>query len=85
MSRRHAPTTGWSLTSYLKVLHSGGMTWEAIYWHVWSACVVMRPTGDNLQTGGGGGGQDMCVDYTVSALDVDRYSLDSDGVVIYSR
>jgi len=40
LSRKHAAIPAWSLTSYLKALHAGGMTWEYIYWHVWSACVV---------------------------------------------
>jgi hypothetical protein len=45
LARRHSPAADWSLTSYLKLLHSGGMTWEAIYWHVWSACAVMSKDG----------------------------------------
>ena len=40
LSRKHSAIPSWSLTSYLKALHAGGMTWEYIYWHVWSACVV---------------------------------------------
>lgn len=38
--RRHTPASDWSLTSYLKLLHSGGMNWESIYWYVWSACAI---------------------------------------------
>ena len=44
--RRHSSISNWSLTAYLKALHAGGMTWEAIYWHVWGGCVVLR-AGDN--------------------------------------
>jgi len=40
--RRHQAIIGWSLTAYLKALHAGGMSWEAIYWHVWGACVVLQ-------------------------------------------
>jgi hypothetical protein len=42
LARRHAAIPSWSLTAYLKALHAGGMSWEAIYWHVWSSCVVFR-------------------------------------------
>jgi hypothetical protein len=28
--------------SYLKTLYAGGMGWDAIYWHVWAACTVLR-------------------------------------------
>ena len=38
--RRHSPAVDWSLTSYLKMLHAGGMNWESIYWYVWAACAV---------------------------------------------
>ena len=38
--RRHYPITAWSLTAYLKSLHAGNMGWDAIYWHVWAACIV---------------------------------------------
>ena len=38
----HFSIPNWSLTSYLKTLHAGGMNWEAIYWHVWAACQVFR-------------------------------------------
>lgn len=41
--RRHSSIPSWSLTSYLKTLHAGGMSWEAIYWHVWAACIVLHP------------------------------------------
>lgn len=40
LTKKHSAIPAWSLTSYLKALHAGGMTWEYIYWHVWSACVV---------------------------------------------
>ena len=40
--RRHYPITSWSLTSYLKALHAGSMAWDAIYWHVWAACIVFK-------------------------------------------
>eukprot|EP01033_Poteriospumella_lacustris_P017978 gene17978-12886_t len=42
LASRHSAIQGWSLTSYLKTLHSGGMGWDAIYWHVWAACIVLR-------------------------------------------
>ena len=78
--RRHTSITGWSLTSYLKTLHTGGMSWEAIYWHVWASCIVMRPT-SNID----GRGRDSSVDFMISALDVDRYSFEERGLLIYSR
>ena len=59
---------GWSLTSYLKSLHSGGMGWDAIYWHVWAACVVFRV--ENVM---------------ISALEVDRYTIEPDGLFIRGR
>jgi hypothetical protein len=40
--QRHASLPIWSLTNHLKALHVHGMTWEAIYWYVWSACVVFQ-------------------------------------------
>ncbi len=42
---RHTPAGDWSLTSYLKLLHAGGMNWESIYWYVWSACAVFQKDG----------------------------------------
>lgn len=39
---RHLSISNWSLTGYLKALHAGGMTWEAIYWHVWAACQIFQ-------------------------------------------
>ena len=39
---RHVSIANWSLTGYLKSLHAGGMTWEAIYWHVWAACQIFQ-------------------------------------------
>lgn len=43
--RRHSPSNDWSLTSYLKLLHAGGMNWESIYWYVWAACAVFSKGG----------------------------------------
>lgn len=40
--RRHQPLPDWSLTSYLKALHTASMSWEAIYWHVYGICTVFR-------------------------------------------
>lgn len=40
--RRHDSIRGWSLTSYLKSLHSANMSWEVIYWHAWAACEVLQ-------------------------------------------
>ena len=40
--KSHDSIRGWSLTAYLKALHAGGMSWEAIYWHAWAACVVLQ-------------------------------------------
>lgn len=89
ITRRHSPTTGWSLTTYLKILHAGGMNWEAIYWHVWAACVVMRPIGYSVtaidKETGSAAGREIVPGYSISGLDVDRYSLQPDGVLIYSR
>eukprot|EP01041_Mallomonas_annulata_P013326 gene13326-28233_t len=63
--RRHQAIPSWSLTGYLKTLHAGGMSWEAIYWHVWAACEVFQ------------GG-----DVMISALDTDRYVVESDGILM---
>jgi hypothetical protein len=119
LASRHSAIVGWSLTSYLKTLHSGGfgrlcvlcfvgcskrilfmrelcewcgqscrashlvmsellacclcacaggMGWDAIYWHVWAACVVFRA--DHVM---------------ISALEVDRYVVEPDGLLIRSR
>ena len=68
LARRHASIPNWSLTSYLKSLHAGGMGWDAIYWHVWAACEVFA-AGDVL----------------VSALEVDRYTVEPDGLLIRAR
>mmetsp|Transcript_3749 Transcript_3749/g.5862 ORF Transcript_3749/g.5862 Transcript_3749/m.5862 type:complete len:925 (+) Transcript_3749:62-2836(+) len=65
LASRHSAIVGWSLTFYLKTLHSGGMGWDAIYWHVWAACVVFRVD-----------------DVMISALEVDRYSVEPDGLLI---
>ncbi len=59
---------GWSLTAYLKALHSGGMGWEAIYWHVWAACNVFRVG-----------------DVVFSLLEVDRFSVEADGLLVLAR
>lgn len=41
--RRHESVPDWSLTNYLKTLHgTGGFSWEQIYWHVWSSCIIIR-------------------------------------------
>ncbi len=68
LASRHSSIVGWSLTSYLKTLHSGGMGWDAIYWHVWAACVVFRVENS-----------------MVSALEADRYTVESDGLLIRGR
>ncbi len=68
LCRRHVPIPGWSLTGYLKALHSGGMSWEAIYWHVWGACQVFQID-----------------DITISALETDKYSIESDGILIHKK
>lgn len=68
LASRHAAIAGWSLTSYLKTLHSGGMGWDAIYWHVWAACIVLKVE-----------------DVLISALEVDRYTVELDGLLIKRR
>ena len=68
LASRHSSIPGWSLTSYLKSLHSGGMGWDAIYWHVWAACVVFRV--ENIM---------------ISTLEVDRYTVEPDGLFIRGR
>ena len=65
---RHVSIASWSLTGYLKSLHAGGMTWEAIYWHVWAACQI-------FQVG----------DYSISALETDKYQIEDDGIVINTK
>ena len=87
--RRHAAIVGWSLTTYLKSLHVTGMSWEAIYWHVWAACIVLRPPSSSHRHGGvktagsaSGIAHNPCM---ISALEVDRYFLDSNEMHIYSR
>jgi hypothetical protein len=65
LASRHASIPNWSLTSYLKTLHAGGMGWEAIYWHVWAACIVLRVD-----------------DVVFSSLEVDRYNVEPDGLLI---
>jgi hypothetical protein len=63
LASRHAAILNWSLTSYLKTLHAGGMAWDSIYWHVWAACIVFKVN-----------------KITISALEVDRYTIESDGL-----
>ncbi len=65
---RHMSIASWSLTGYLKSLHAGGMTWEAIYWHVWAACQIFQ-----------------IKDYSISALETDKYQIEDDGIVISTR
>lgn len=65
---RHTSIPNWSLTSYLKSLHSSGMGWDSIYWHVWAACIVLKVN-----------------DTVISALEVDRYFIDPDGIQILIR
>lgn len=65
MTRQHYPLVAWSLTAYLKTLHAGNMAWEAIYWHVWAACVVFKVS-----------------NFMISALEVDRYTVEADALVI---
>jgi hypothetical protein len=65
LASRHSAITGWSLTSYLKTLHAGGMGWDAIYWHVWAACIILRVN-----------------EVTISALEVDRYTVEPDGLML---
>lgn len=40
--KTHSSIPGWSLTAYLKSLHTAGMNWDAIYWHVWASCQVFQ-------------------------------------------
>jgi hypothetical protein len=47
VTRRHMAVQGWSLTTYLKALHAGGMGWDSIYWHVWAACQIIS-VGDTM-------------------------------------
>jgi hypothetical protein len=68
LARRHSAIIGWSLTAYLKTLHAGGMSWDAIYWHVWAACEVFR-----------------VADVMIDALEVDRYTIEPDGLLIRAR
>lgn len=68
LASRHSAIPGWSLTNYLKTLHAGGMGWDAIYWHVWAACIVFRVE-----------------KIFFSALEVDRYTIENDGLLVHSR
>jgi hypothetical protein len=68
LARLHVPLQSWSLTAYLKALHSGGMGWDAIYWHVWACCEVLQVD-----------------DIVFSVLEVDRYSVQPDGLLVYCR
>lgn len=85
--RKHVSTPSWSLTTYLKSLHGSGMTWGGIYWHVWGACVVLQPTVQNKSNNillKERECQDSD-DHMISASDIDRYSVDSMGISVYSR
>ena len=42
LTKRHSAIPAWSLTTYLKSLHTSGMNWDCIYWHVWASCQVFR-------------------------------------------
>jgi hypothetical protein len=75
--RRHTSIPGWSLTSYLKTLHTV-MSWESIYWHVWATCIILRP---NVR----GKNRTESTDLTISAIEVDRYTLEIDGLLIFRR
>lgn len=75
--RRHTSIPGWSLTSYLKTLHTV-MSWETIYWHVWATCIILRP---NIK----GKNRPESTDLTISAIEVDRYTLEIDGLLILRR
>ena len=80
--KRHSSITGWSLTSYLKTLHCGGMDWESIYWHVWAACIVLKPPkGQIIRIGN----REENDDFVISGLDVDRYSFEDLGLLILDR
>ena len=87
--RRHSAIAGWSLTAYLKNLHVAGMSWEAIYWHVWAACIVMRPSRSSVHHRRSGKGINAAglipSSVMISALEVDRYYLESAELHIYSR
>ena len=91
--RRHTAIMGWSLTAYLKSLHVGGMSWEAIYWHVWAACVVLRPPPPASQqhsvhdrhARAVGVGEGSNASAMISALEVDRYHIDINELHVYSR
>ena len=80
--KRHSSIPGWSLTSYLKTLHCGGMDWESIYWHVWAACIVLQPPKDQIIRRGNREEND---DFVISGLDVDRYSFEDLGLLILDR
>ena len=88
--RRHSAIAGWSLTAYLKNLHVAGMSWEAIYWHVWAACIVMRPSRSSVHqhrrsSKGVNVTGHIPSSVMISALEVDRYYLESAELHIYSR
>lgn len=72
LSRQHSSIPGWSLTAYLKSLHSAGMPWDAIYWHVWAACTVLRVKSGNRPM-------------MISLLETDRYTVETDGILVYEN
>ena len=65
------------------------MTWEGIYWHVWGACVVLQPAvqtkNKNKNNNHNSGAYDESYEYMISASDVDRYTIESTGISVYSR
>lgn len=72
MTQQHCSIPGWSLTAYLKALHAGGMAWDAIYWHVWAACVVLKVP-------------EAVPPVMISVLETDRYCIELDGLMIFER
>lgn len=81
--KRHSLITGWSLTSYLKTLHCGGMDWGSLYWHVWASCVILKPPKSLISNNKGNQGDNL--NFVISALDVDRYSFEDLGLLIHDR
>ena len=67
------------------------MTWEGIYWHVWGACVVLQPAlqtknkNENKYIRNKNGAYDESDECMISASDVDRYTIESMGISVYSR
>jgi hypothetical protein len=75
--RRHTSIPSWSLTSYLKTLHTV-MSWETIYWHVWATCIILRPNISEKN-------RHELTYLTISAIEIDRYTLETDGLLIFRR